>query len=110
MFRALVLNKDADGHAKATIQQVDNHALPQGDVTVAVAYSTLNYKDGLCLSPTGGGLVRSYPHVAGIDLAGTVESSLDRRYAAGAWARCTGAAMPRRRWSRRIGWCRCRRA
>jgi acrylyl-CoA reductase (NADPH) len=83
MFRALVLEKDADGHAQATIKQVDIDALPQGEVTVAVEYSTLNYKDGLCLSATGGGLVRSYPHVAGIDFAGTVETSLDPRYRPG---------------------------
>jgi acrylyl-CoA reductase (NADPH) len=50
---------------------------------VAVEYSTVNYKDGLCLSPTGGGLVRSYPHVAGIDFAGTVEASDDARYKPG---------------------------
>jgi len=52
-------------------------------VTVAVEYSTINYKDGLCLSPTGGGLVRHWPHVPGIDLAGVVESSLDARFRPG---------------------------
>jgi acrylyl-CoA reductase (NADPH) len=83
MFRALVMEKDADGLAKATIKQVDTDALPQGDVTVAVEYSTLNYKDGLCLSATGGGLVRKYPHVPGIDFAGTVEASDDPRYKPG---------------------------
>lgn len=83
MFRALVLEKDADGQATATIKQLDTEALPQGNVTVAVEYSTLNYKDGLCLSATGGGLVRSYPHVAGIDFAGTVEASDDARYKPG---------------------------
>ena len=98
MFRALVLNKDADGQAKATIQQVDNDALPQGDVTVAVAYSTLNYKDGLCLSPTGGGLVRSYPHVAGIDFAGTVESSVDPRYKPGDKVVLTGWRVGEVQW------------
>lgn len=83
MFRALVLDKDADGQTKATIRALDTEALSQGDVTVAVDYSTLNYKDGLCLSPTGAGLVRSYPHIAGIDFAGTVEASDDPRYAPG---------------------------
>ena len=48
--------------------------LPAGDVTVAVEYSTLNYKDGLVLT-TGGGLVKTWPHVGGIDFSGTVESS-----------------------------------
>ncbi|MCF1709435.1 oxidoreductase [Tabrizicola sp. J26] len=83
MFRALVLEKDAEGQAKATIKELETDALPQGDVSVAVEYTTLNYKDGLCLSPTGGGLVRNWPHVAGIDFAGTVEASDDPRYKPG---------------------------
>jgi len=49
---------------------------------VNVEYSTVNYKDGLCIGP-GGGLVREYPHVPGIDFAGTIESSDDSRYSAG---------------------------
>ena len=52
------------------------------EVTVAVEYSTLNYKDGLCLG-SGGGMVRVWPHVPGIDFAGTVEASDDPRYRAG---------------------------
>jgi acrylyl-CoA reductase (NADPH) len=56
--------------------------LPEGNVTVAVEYSTVNYKDGLCIGP-GGGLVRNYPHVPGIDMSGTVEASDDPRYKAG---------------------------
>jgi len=83
MFKALVLEKNAEGQAVAAIREMDDSALPAGDVTVAVDYSTVNYKDGLCLSPSGSGLVRSYPHVAGIDFAGTVESSDDTRYKAG---------------------------
>ncbi|MBC7479563.1 MAG: oxidoreductase [Pseudorhodobacter sp.] len=82
MFRALLLEKTGDT-ATATVRDLDDSALPPGEVTVAVEYSTLNYKDGLCLSPTGGGLVRQYPHVAGIDFAGTVQDSTDPRYAAG---------------------------
>jgi len=83
MFRALLLEKTAEGQATATIKDMDDSALPAGEVTVAVEYSTVNYKDGLCLSPSGGGLVRSYPHVAGIDFAGTVEASDDARYRPG---------------------------
>lgn len=83
MFQALMLDKDAEGQAVATIREMDDSALPAGDVTVAVEYSTVNYKDGLCLSPSGSGLVRSYPHVAGIDFAGTVETSTDGRYKPG---------------------------
>lgn len=83
MFRALVMEKDGDGPATPAIRSLDDTALPEGEVTVAVEYSTLNYKDGLCLSPTGGGLVRKYPHVPGIDFAGTVIDSTDPRYAPG---------------------------
>jgi acrylyl-CoA reductase (NADPH) len=83
MFRALVLEKDAEGQASASLQELDDARLPEGEVTVAVRYSTLNYKDGLCLSSSGGGLVRNWPHVAGIDFAGVVEDSRDPRYKPG---------------------------
>ena len=83
MFKALLIEKDTEGTTRAEVQDLDDSRLPEGDVTVAVEYSTLNYKDGLCLSPSGGGLVRSYPHVGGIDFAGTVEASDDPRYKPG---------------------------
>ncbi len=83
MFKALVVNKDEEsGKTSAAVQEISAEQLPAGDVTVAVEYSTVNYKDGLCIGP-GGGLVRNYPHVPGIDFAGTVESSDDDRYKAG---------------------------
>lgn len=82
MFTALVTDKDEAGTIHASVQRLDDSRLPAGDVTVAVEYSTLNYKDGLCLT-TGGGLVRQWPHVPGIDFAGTVESSDDPRYSPG---------------------------
>ena len=82
MFNAMVVEKDEDGKTFAALQQINEDQLPEGDVTVAVDYSTVNYKDGLCLG-SGGGLVRNYPHVPGIDFAGTVESSDDPRYKAG---------------------------
>lgn len=83
MFKALLLQQGEDGLASAAVTEIDEAMLPEGDVTVAVEYSTVNYKDGLCLSPKGGGLVRTYPHVAGIDFAGTVEASHDVRYKPG---------------------------
>jgi acrylyl-CoA reductase (NADPH) len=89
MFRALVLEKDGDA-AAAHLRELDESALPAGDVTVAVEYSTLNYKDGLALSPNGGGIVRAYPHVAGIDFAGVVEASDDARYKPGEKVVLTG--------------------
>jgi acrylyl-CoA reductase (NADPH) len=66
----------------SSVKQIEQSQLPEGGVTVAVEYSTLNYKDGLCLTG-GGGLVRTYPHVPGIDFAGTVETSDDDRYKVG---------------------------
>jgi acrylyl-CoA reductase (NADPH) len=73
-FRALVLSQGADRKVSGVIETLPDDKLPAGDVTVAVEYSTLNYKDGLVLT-TGGGLVKAWPHVGGIDFAGTVERS-----------------------------------
>jgi len=83
MFNALVVNKDEEsGKTSAAVEQISTDQLPKGNVVVNVEYSTVNYKDGLCIGP-GGGLVREYPHVPGIDFAGTIESSDDPRYSAG---------------------------
>lgn len=82
MFRAMVVEKDEAGATHAAVQMLDEALLPAGDVTVAVEWSTLNYKDGLCLG-AGGGMVRAWPHVPGIDFAGTVEASDDPRYRPG---------------------------
>jgi acrylyl-CoA reductase (NADPH) len=73
-FRALVLSQAADRKVSGVLETLPDEKLPAGDVTVAVEYSTLNYKDGLVLT-TGGGLVKTWPHVGGIDFAGTVERS-----------------------------------
>ena len=81
-FNALMVEKNEDGKTSASVQQITEAQLPEGNVTVAVEYSTVNYKDGLCIGP-GGGLVRNYPHIPGIDMAGVVESSSDGRYKAG---------------------------
>lgn len=72
-FSALVLTNDG-GTLSPSIQTLSPEALPPGDVTVAIDYSTLNYKDGMILGGLGR-LVRQYPHVPGIDFAGTVEHS-----------------------------------
>ena len=82
MFNALVVNKGEDEKTSAAVEKVSIDQLPEGNVTVAVEYSTVNYKDGLCIGP-GGGLVRNYPHVPGIDFSGTVEASDDDRYSPG---------------------------
>ena len=73
-FRALVLSQGADRKVSGAIETLSEDKLPAGDVTVAVEHSTLNYKDGLVLT-TGGGLVKTWPHVGGIDFSGTVEKS-----------------------------------
>ena len=82
MFNALVVNKDEDEKTSAAVEQISVDQLPEGNVTVAVEYSTVNYKDGLCIG-SGGGMVRNYPHVPGIDFSGTVEASDDYRYSPG---------------------------
>ncbi len=97
MFNALVVTRDEDKKTTASVQSLELDQLPEGDVTVAVEYSTVNYKDGLCVGP-GGGLVREYPHVPGIDFAGTVESSEDDRYKAGDKVVLTGWRVGEAHW------------
>lgn len=97
-FNALVIEKDDDsGKVSAAVQQLSEDQLPAGDVTVAVEYTTVNYKDGLCMGPNNG-LVRNYPHVPGIDFAGTVESSNDDRYKAGDKVVLTGWRVGETHW------------
>ncbi|MBO6783707.1 MAG: oxidoreductase [Alphaproteobacteria bacterium] len=81
-FKALVLEQSDDDFS-AEFQDLRADDLPDGDVTVAVEYSTVNYKDGLVINGNLGRLVREFPHVPGIDFAGTVESSESDAYAPG---------------------------
>ena len=83
MFRALILEQDTDGNASPHLRTITAGNLPPGEVTIAVAYSTVNYKDGLAMLPNGGGIVKTYPHVGGVDFAGTVTASDDPRYKPG---------------------------
>ncbi|WP_413875301.1 MDR family oxidoreductase [Albidovulum sp.] len=96
-MRALIVEKDEDGTTRAAVEEIGEGRLPESEVLVAVEYSTLNYKDGLCLGP-GGGLVRSYPHVPGIDFAGTVERSSDPRYRPGDRVVLTGWRVGEAHW------------
>ncbi|MEO5375372.1 MAG: oxidoreductase [Alphaproteobacteria bacterium] len=80
-FRALVL-RETDGRVSAAVEALVDSALPEGDVTVRVAYSTLNYKDGMILNGLGR-LVRRYPHVPGVDFSGVVEASASPLYRPG---------------------------
>jgi acrylyl-CoA reductase (NADPH) len=96
-FKVLLVEKDASGVTSAAVRTLDDDRLPPGEVTVDVEYSTLNYKDGLCIGP-GGGLVRSYPHVPGIDLAGVVSASDDPRHAPGDRVVLTGWRVGETHW------------
>jgi len=70
MFKAIVVDKQDDNYT-ARLTDLEERQLPAGNVTVKVAYSTLNYKDGLAITGKSP-VVRSFPMVPGIDLAGTV--------------------------------------
>ena len=97
MFNALVVNKGEDEKTSAAVEQISVDQLPEGNVTVAVEYSTVNYKDGLCIG-SGGGMVRNYPHVPGIDFSGTVEASDDDRYSPGDKVVLTGWRVGEVQW------------
>jgi acrylyl-CoA reductase (NADPH) len=96
MFRALVL-EEAGGTVTPAIRELDESALPAGDVVVAVEYTTVNYKDGLVVNG-GGGLVKRWPHVPGIDFAGTVLTSVDPRYRPGDRVVLTGWRVGEVQW------------
>ncbi|MDH5747875.1 MAG: oxidoreductase [Rhodospirillales bacterium] len=96
-FTALLLEETSDQKISAQIKTLDNSALPEGDVTVAIRYSDLNYKDGLIVGGLGK-LVRDYPHVPGIDFAGVVESSDSPDYKPGDEVVLTGWRVGERHW------------
>ena len=81
MFKAIVIEKDDAGY-RAGIKEVEEASLPPGNVTVRIAYSTLNYKDGLAITGKSP-VIRKFPLHAGIDFAGTVSASDDPRYKSG---------------------------
>ena len=81
MFRGILIQKDDAGY-RAELTDIDDSVLPEGDVTVAVSHSTINYKDALAITGKGP-VVRKFPMVPGIDLVGTVESSESPRFQVG---------------------------
>lgn len=95
-FKALIL-EERDGQVTSSIQTLRRDALPEGDVLVRVAYSGLNYKDGLALTGKNK-VVRSYPMVPGIDFAGTVEESQSSRFQRGDRVVLTGWGVGERYW------------
>lgn len=81
MFKAILIEKDHTGY-RAGVQEIDEAALPEGNVSVRVSHSTLNYKDALAITGQGP-VVRKFPMVPGIDLAGVVEASCHPDYQPG---------------------------
>ena len=81
MFKGILIEKDESGY-RASLTDLDEAGLPEGDVTVRVSHSTLNYKDALAITGKGP-VVRKFPMVPGIDLAGTVEHSTHPDYKTG---------------------------
>lgn len=96
MFHAILLNQN-EGKTVASLETLADDQLPQGNVTVAIDYSTLNYKDGLAITGKSP-VVRSWPMVPGIDYAGTVERSDDPRYAVGSKIVLTGWGVGEGHW------------
>jgi acrylyl-CoA reductase (NADPH) len=96
MFKALVL-ENTSGAVSASVQELEDSRLPDGNVTVAIEYSTVNYKDGLIVSGLGG-LVKTYPHVPGVDFAGVVTHSAHPDYRAGDQVVLTGWRVGEAQW------------
>jgi acrylyl-CoA reductase (NADPH) len=95
-FKGLIL-EESGGKVAARIGELEESALPPGDVTVDVAYSTLNYKDGMVLNGLGR-LVRNYPHVPGIDFSGAVAESSSADFKKGDQVVLTGWGVGEQRW------------
>ena len=95
-FKALILN-ERDGQVTSSIEQIGRDRLPEGDVLVRVAYSGLNYKDGLALAGQNK-VVRFYPMVPGIDFSGTVEESSSEQFKPGDQVVLTGWGVGERHW------------
>lgn len=96
MFQALVLNQE-DKKTIASIESLDDSHLPEGDVVIDVDYTSLNYKDGLAITGKGK-IIRQFPMVPGIDLAGTVVTSSDERYQTGDKVVLTGWGVGENHW------------
>lgn len=95
-FRAILLQEN-DEKIRGSVTDLEDGQLPEGDVTVRIDYSDLNYKDGLILKGLAR-LVRNYPHVPGIDFSGTVEQSDSADFSAGDRVVLTGWGLGERHW------------
>jgi len=97
MFKAILLSQTDDKKTRAELLDLDESKLPDRDVTVDVAYSTLNYKDALAITGRGA-IVRSWPLVPGIDLAGTVSASRSPEWKPGDAVVVTGWGLGENHW------------
>lgn len=97
MFKAILLSQTEDKKTRAELVDLDESRLPERDVTVAVEYSTMNYKDALAITGRGA-VVRSWPLVPGIDLAGTVTASRSAEWQAGDKVVVTGWGLGENHW------------
>jgi acrylyl-CoA reductase (NADPH) len=97
MFKAILLNQTDDKKTRAELTELDDARLPDRDVTVAVEYSTLNYKDALAITGRGA-VVRTWPLVPGIDLAGTVSASRSADWKPGDKVVVTGWGLGENHW------------
>ena len=88
-MQALILEQSADQHTLANVREISPQQLPENNVTVAVQWSGLNYKDALAITGRGK-IIRQFPMIPGIDFAGTVLESADPRYQAGDAVLLTG--------------------
>ena len=95
-FKGLVIDQH-EGQVQAAIQELSKESLPPGDVVIALAYSDLNYKDGLAVTGKAK-VIRSYPMVPGIDFAGTVEESHSPDFKPGDQVILTGWEVGERYW------------
>lgn len=96
MFKALILEQQ-EKNTIVEVRQIEESQLPAGEVLVAVDYSSLNYKDGLAITGKGR-IVRQFPMVPGIDLAGHVLESSDTRYKTGDEVVLTGWGVGENHW------------
>src|SRR5262245_53991885 len=96
-FPAFIVRKDGDGNVTAGVERLTAGELPPGEVLIRVAYSSLNYKDALA-SQGHPGVIRTLPHVPGIDCAGTVEESASPDYRPGDQVIITGYDLGAGHW------------
>src|SRR5215467_8046328 len=96
-FPAFIARKNAEGHVTAGVERLTVDQLPPGEVLIRVAYSSLNFKDALA-TQAHPGVVRTLPHVPGIDCAGTVAASTSPKYQVGDEVLVTGYELGAGQW------------